>query len=138
MSRRSILSSVAVDPRAKVAVNGAAVNGKSTFLALRSGGDILLEGLAQGSEQFCCGYAPFAGILTGGDRARASPGRGAAPGSAVTRPWRPMTRRRLTAFRPAGADTVVDDIGANAGGLDSKAESRSICRPTRGRVSPRI
>lgn len=117
----------AIEPVAEVLVNGAAVVGDGGVLAAWSGGEIVLEGLAQGGHVAAAG-ALGERVVAEGDAAEDFPGAAAClvGGDRAVAPDDDPAIGRLPS---AVAGAVVDEVRAQAGGLHADAESGELVVP---------
>ncbi len=104
------------EPRRQILADGAAVGGDRAGLALGTGAEILLEGLAQGRHGVCggvlaSGYAPEHLV-------RHAPGLIRGDDSAASEDDAPVG-----CLAPAGAGAVVEDEGLGCGRQDTDAEA---------------
>lgn len=116
-----------VEPVAEVLVKGAAIVGDRAVPAPGSHGEVVLEGLAQGGHGASAG-ALCERVVAQGDAAEDFPGAAArlVGGDEAVAPDDDPAVGRLSA---AVAGAVVDEVGAQPGGLNADAESGELVVP---------
>ena len=119
----------AVEPVGEVLVHGAAVTGDRALPAPGAGGEIVLEGLAQGRDGAGAG-ALGERVVAQGDAAEDFAG-AAARLVGGDGPVAPDDEAAVGRLPSAVAGAVVDEVGAQPGGLNPDAESGELAVPCR-------